>query len=48
MIITLGLLMLICGIAWSDDALLVMALLMSCTHYLGTKIDKAAQRGREE
>lgn len=48
MILIIGCLMLIFGIALGQDALMVMSIVMSCTHYLGAKIDRAAQRGREE
>lgn len=40
--------MLVLGIAWRKDALMIMALLLACTNYLAIKIDRAAQRGREE
>lgn len=40
--------MLLSGIVWHKDALMIMALIVGCTNYLGAKIDRAAQRGKEE
>ena len=40
--------MLVFGILWREDTLMMMSLLVTCTHYLGIKIDRAAQRGREQ